>query len=124
MGPTKEAMGALAHFGRVFSAPGFSAGRWADDGPYFEQAPELSDFVQAAYEGGFILRDFDWPAWAEVGKQIEADPARLAEADLDTVQKLLTCHIRSERFSEGHLSGAIADGRLVRLLARLAMLAS
>jgi hypothetical protein len=124
--PTREALRAVALYAEVFSALGFSPGRWcsSDEGyTWFESAPAVLEFEQAAYSAGLVV-DFDWPSWAPVGREIEADPERLAAADLDTVTKLLTVAVRSERFAEGHLAAAIKDGRLVRILSRLAVLAT
>jgi hypothetical protein len=81
------------------------------------------EFVQAVCTAGLVV-DFDWPSWASVGREIEADPEKLAAADLETVTKLLTIVVRSERFSEGSIAAAIKDGRLVRLLSRLGELAA
>ena len=62
---------ALAPFADAFARPGFTFGRWrsgeAKDGnmqlPWFELSAEASAFVEVAYVGGWVLRDFAWSAW-------------------------------------------------------------
>ena len=46
-------------------------------------------------------------------------PEMLEPADLETIRKLLTLHVRKERFCEGHLLGMFESGHLTKLLRRL-----
>ena len=43
----------------------------------------------------------------------------LETADLTTLRKLLTTHVRADRFSEGHLAGVLQSGHIVAVLRRL-----
>jgi len=56
--------------------------------------------------------------WEE-GRAYEADPARLAAADVATLRRLITLHVRADRFVEGHLAAVAADGTLLTLLRRV-----
>ncbi len=59
---------------------------------------------------------FDWVRWrAEV-----SDPTALGGADVLTLRKLLTFHVRADRFSEGHLISAFEKGHITAILRRLA----
>lgn len=59
---------------------------------------------------------FDWVRWrAKV-----SDPTALGGADLLTLRKLLTFHVRADRFSEGHLISAFEKGHITTILRRLA----
>lgn len=93
-----------------------------DDGvvmlPTVEYSPEFLGFLRALGGHGFLV-PFDWPAWADDGMAIQTDPSRLAEADLATIVRLFTMHVRADRFSEGHLATAIERGWLLALLRRL-----
>ena len=99
--------------------------RERDDGvltmPYVEYSSEILGFERALSEHGFVV-PFDWPTWADEGMAIQRDPARLSEADLRTVVRLFTLHVRADRFSEGHLAEAIDQGWLLALLERLRVL--
>jgi len=77
----------------------------------------VDDFVQALYDHGFI-QNFDWPGWDEAQGYVERSE-RLATADLETCIKLLTTHVRKERFCEGHLAEMIISGHLLAVLRRL-----
>lgn len=65
--------------------------------------------------------EFNWPDWQDVA-QTWLDPARVATADVRTIQQLLTTHARKERYCEGHLADLLQCGHLQALLRRLAEL--
>ena len=77
----------------------------------------VDEFVQALYDHGFV-QNFDWPGWEEAQAYVER-PELLASADLETCIKLLTTHVRKERFCDGHLAEMITTGHLLAVLHRL-----
>jgi ADP-ribosyl-[dinitrogen reductase] hydrolase len=90
---------------------------------HWAYANEVHAFLRDLYELGFAI-DFDWPAWQDEAERLTTTPGALDDADLVTLMKLLTVHVRKERFSEGHLAGALEQGWLVAILERLRQLAS
>ena len=52
------------------------------------------------------------------------DPEKVATASLEDVRRLLTLHMRKERFCEGHMAEMIRSGHIVALLRRLDSLAA
>ena len=96
--------------------------RTRDDGvimmPYVEFSSEILGFERALSEHGFVV-PYDWPSWAAEGMAIQQDPARVRQADLRTIVRLFTLHVRADRFNEGHLAEAIEQGWLLALLERL-----
>ena len=59
---------------------------------------------------------FDWSRWrAEV-----SDPTAVGGADLLARRKLLTFHVRADRFSEGHRISVFERGYIIAILRRLA----
>ncbi len=85
---------------------------------YSEQVNEL---IQRLYEEGFVI-PFDWTAWREEALEYIENPLLVAGADLDTICRLLTTHVRAERYVSGHLAAMIDNGHLVHVLERLAIL--
>ena len=84
----------------------------------FKYSSEVHEFIKILHKHNFIIL-FDHPRWqSEACKYIE-NPELLESADLLTLQKLLTLHIRKERFCSGHLAGAIDSGHLLKILERL-----
>src|SRR5438105_11923592 len=75
----------------------------------------VHDFQDACYENGFI-HSFDWGAWTFKARQYFDDPAAVTHAQLLTCIKLLTAHIRAERFCDGHLQDVFNSGQLVAVL--------
>lgn len=86
--------------------------------PWVEYSEEVSAFRHALYHEGFIY-SFDWSKWQKEAQRYCSDKETLKGADLRTIKKLLTTHIRKERFCEGHLLEMIESGHIVDLLKRL-----
>jgi hypothetical protein len=62
---------------------------------------------------------FDWQTWvAEFGETRVNDPAVLDTADLDTLRRLVTTHIRMDRMLGGHLDAIMETGYMARAMAR------
>jgi hypothetical protein len=74
-------------------------------------------FMQAVYDNGLVV-DFDWMQWQEVAEQF-THPAVMDQAALPDLVRLLTLHVRKERFCWGHLESAIRRGHMHQLLLRL-----
>jgi len=79
---------------------------------------EIYSFMQDLYDNN-IIYPFDWPAWEDESQKLYKNPDALASADLETLRKLLTVHVRKDRFCEGHLAGVIRDGHVLAILKRL-----
>lgn len=88
--------------------------------PYVVPSEVVTEFVEAAYDGGWVLRDFDWMAWigTEEAKRLYRDPKALAEATPRQLAQILTVLIRQDRFSEGSLLENIQEGRVLAVLRR------
>ena len=122
--PTSEGIAAMVALLPEFEADGATAGEWrGEEGsmPYFDLSPWMGRFIQIAYDGGFVS-PFDWTNWQDEAGRYVDNPDAVAGADLETIQKLITSHVRKERFCEGHLSGMFECGHLTAILRRLAEL--
>lgn len=125
---SKRNVEALLAFLPVFEAPSFVAGKWSEvqeiqgetELPYFVQSQAVSDFMDACYRNGFVT-DFDWgsPAWQEQVQRYMDRPERLGDADLVVLRRLITTHIRNDRFCDGHLAKMFEGGHIVAILRRL-----
>jgi hypothetical protein len=89
--------------------------------PAFLSSSQVNDFVQTLYQQGIIIV-FDWTSWREQAQCYQADPGSLAQADLLTLRKLLTTHVRSDRFLEGHLASVLESGLVTAILERMQQL--
>jgi hypothetical protein len=128
--PDRDAIKAIVAWEPLLRRPPDELFRWEpsrtdEDGvmslPYVEYSPAFLDFLRALSGHGFIV-PFDWSAWADEGMAIQEDPSRIAVADLATVVRLFTMHVRADRFTEGHLAAVIERGWCLDLLARLRVL--
>jgi len=117
---TKENLTAILKYISIFEAEGFEPGEPVTDRgmPWYSYSDEVLNFVQDLYDNN-IIYSFDWPAWQEEAERLHNDPEALASADLETLRKLLTVHVRKDRFSEGHLAAVIRDGHVLAILKRL-----
>lgn len=66
-----------------------------------------------------IIIVFDWTSWGDEVKRYQAEPEALARANLLTLRKLLTAHIRADRFVEGRLASVLESGHIAAILRRL-----
>ena len=104
-------------------------GRWeggetAPDGPFilpiWIPSDSMRDFIQGLYDRGLMM-NFDWTAW-EYGRDLAGDFDRIARSNAQTCLKLLTAHVRSDRFVEGHLAAELKGGGITAILRRLKVL--
>ena len=123
----RERLKALASFKADFERPGFVFGEshpgkqvgytytsgWVF---YGEVANRLS---RTAYAYGWV-RVFDWSSWhvSEEGTKLWNDPGAISEANEDELARVITTHMRGERFSDGHLQGAFEAGVLTAIVTR------
>ena len=84
----------------------------------YNYSKEIHDFERLLYDEKIILV-FDWGEWQPEAEKIYNNPDLLENADLETLRKLLTLHIRKERFYSGHLANMIKSGHILNILRRL-----
>lgn len=103
------------------------AGHWEggdrrEDGsitvPWFDYDPGVLAFIRACGSHGWI-EPFDWGEWLPEAERYYREPGLLTTAGVETVQKLLTVHVRRDRFVEGHLASIIEEGHIAAVLHRL-----
>jgi len=75
-------------------------------------------FWRVCHDAG-LIQDFDWPSWQSEAKKLVADEKKLAQADMEAVGKLITTHIRKDRFCDGHLLSVMESGHIAKILRRL-----
>jgi hypothetical protein len=112
---------AILPYLELFEAPGFTFGHWITEPghfPWFVFSEQAGSFHFDLYGYGWV-QPFDWAAWLGDAYRYINDPALVESADVETIRKLLTLHVRSERFGEGHLSMMYDRGHLTALLRRL-----
>lgn len=63
---------------------------------------------------------FDWQAEFEKNPETLEDVELIKSADLETLRKIMTAHIRIDRMSDGHLESLIDSGYWNECLTRLA----
>jgi len=103
----------------IFDDPVFEFTRPDPDGGWDQwEAPELDQFVSELYNIDFLIQ-FDWPDWQDEAVRFYQEPDLLEQADLTTIRKLLTLHVRKDRFSNGHLSAMFENGHIQKILRRL-----
>ena len=112
---------AILRYLPLFEKQGYQFGQWVEpEGqfPYFSFSPEVNEFIDALRKQDMIIR-FDWTSWRKEAKRYQTDPEALETADLLTLRKLLTVHVRAERLAEGHLASVFESGHITAILRRL-----
>ncbi|MGZ7171622.1 MAG: DUF6508 domain-containing protein [Halobacteriota archaeon] len=123
---SKANIEAIVRFLPIFTAKDFKFGEWGGGkiaahhfiAPYFTLSSEASAFYKALYDNGWII-PFDWPSWQEEAVRYVQDQKLLEQADAETLRKLLTTHVRKDRFCEGHLASMFESGHIIAILLRL-----
>lgn len=128
----KERLATLASYVEVFERPGFVFGepRGLEEiapgqltMPWVALSEPAGAFVEAAYDAGWVMKDFDWTAWKQTAEAaLLLDPDVIATASCIQLAKLLTTLIRGDRFAEGTLSGAYDRGILTAIVRRAEVL--
>jgi hypothetical protein len=127
---TREGIRKILEFLPQFQDKSFIAGQWhssrkigknTSSFPYFEYSDLVSKFIQTLYDEGLIYH-FDWSSW-NYGIKLTQNHNLLQKANLLTLRKLITAHIRRERFCEGHLASAFQSGLVIRVLERIQRIA-
>jgi hypothetical protein len=119
---TAKQIDAILPFLERFEAADFSAGSWkTPEGqfPSFSFEDVVIEFHQALYDNGWVTPAFDWTEWRRSAQAFVDSPKKIERADATTIQKLLTTHVRANRFCEGHLASMFENGHIVALLRRL-----
>ena len=80
----------------------------------------MRDITQTFYRNELFLA-FDWRSWQPTANEF-LNSEVIASASLDDICKLLTLHIRKDRFCDGHLLVVANSGQLYRILLRLQQL--
>ncbi len=118
---TTDNIDAVLRFLPIFEADGFTFGEWMpfEGGlPAFSFSDEAGQFIDALYHNNWVI-PFDWGEWQDEARRITESPEHLNHANLETLRKLLTLHVRTERFCEGHLCSMFESGNLTAILSRL-----
>jgi hypothetical protein len=104
----------------LFEEQDYQYGQWVgQEGqfPYFSFSPEVDEFIGTLYKQHMII-SFDWRSWSAEAERYQSDPDALKVADLLTLRKLLTAHVRADRFVEGHLAKVFESGHITAILRR------
>ena len=115
---------AAVAFLAVFEAPGYTFGRWHQpEGQmgYYEYSPEVLAFIETL-SAASVTVDFAWSSWQPEALRYWEQPSRLDGARLMTLRKLLSLHLRKDRFVEGHLAEMLESGHITAILRRAAYL--
>lgn len=128
--PTKDMLISVAALADDIERERYS--RWPESVHIGEHIVQMSNFRygdamqtlhELVYKTKLIARNFDWGKWIQQAEHYMNNPDAVAQADLVTIQKLITAHFRGERFAEGHLESIHQSGHLSALLRRIAQLA-
>ena len=79
---------------------------------------EVNEFVKDFYKSNLVY-NFNWSEWQNEALNYFEKPELLKNVDIEIIRKLLTLHVRKERFCEGHLIDIIDSKHIVVILKRL-----
>ena len=120
---TIDSINVLLKYLETFEKDDFQPGIWEKnknslEPVFFNYNDIVNEFIYELYTEGFIIA-FNWPKWEKEAEEYISKPELLQTADAKTLQKLLTFHVRKERFIEGHLAYTFQCGHIQNILRRL-----
>ena len=83
--------------------------------PYINSAKVVDDFFHLSHEIG-IVPEFDWTSWSKGREIINDSETDYSKLDTETLCKLLTVIIRTDRFNEGFLVSCFENGIILKIL--------
>ena len=119
IGPAQ--LDAVLRFLPLFEQPGYVFGVWhlpKGQFPFYAPNDEVMAFM-LALESQRITFPFDWPGWQAEAQRYVDDSRALDTADLGICRRLLTTHVRLDRFAEGHLARMLETGHIAAILRRM-----
>ena len=122
--PSDANVRAILSFLPVLESKGFAFGEMVSPPgqfPYARMAPEVDGLIQALYDNGWV-EPFDWSEFQDEAIGYFENPTRPETADIETIRKLLTLHVRKDRFCDGHFLEILEAGQVQAILRRLATL--
>ena len=75
--------------------------------------------MQILCANDWVTPEVDWVQWQDVAVEYVDLQEKIDSADVVTLKKLFTTHVRKDRFCEGHLATMFENGHIVALLRRL-----
>ena len=119
---TGKHIDAILPFLEQFEEAGFSVGTWHNEPgvmPWFNYDEAVMEFEQILYANDWVTPEVDWVQWQDVAVEYVGLQEKIDSADVLTLKKLFTTHVRKDRFCEGHLATMFENGHIVALLRRL-----
>lgn len=122
---TREGIDALLQFLPYFSSkrPSFGSEASIHDGRVEPSVlgETSEEFWKACYKHNFV-QDFDWGEWSQSRQPLISRGEGIEDLDLADIGRLITTHIRGDRFCDGHLLEVMRSGQMARILERLSVL--
>jgi hypothetical protein len=95
----------------------------AGAGSHDHTLEDIMALIQELDRTGFVA-PFDWIQWSNtLPPGWQTNPALIATADVETLRRLMTAHIRLDRMNRGHLDGLFRSGYMDQVFHRLEALA-
>lgn len=90
---------------------------------YSSMTRKSQQFCDACYHYNFV-QPFDWHAWVREHERLVFDGNDIENLSLGDIGRLLTSHMRGDRYCDQHLLKVMRSGQMRRILERLQHLRS
>jgi len=127
--PTKAQIKSILRFLPAFGHPTEPPSDWEQTAPekftYRGTTGEAAALQSALHKEGFNHVGFPYMQWLDAGgRRYMKTPKLIATADLLTLCRIITVHLRGERFCWGYFSSLLSNGQMAAILQRLAAIYS
>ncbi len=93
-------------------------GYWGDMNSRVSAAT-ARNLYQYLHNNGFVLENFNWEAWGDQAMEYMDNRQKLKTADLNTLYKVITVHMLTDRVVEGHYDSILENGFLADVFLRM-----
>ncbi len=78
----------------------------------------LNDFLRVLYYNNWLINT-RWQDWTGIAETHLGHPELLEEADVETIRKILTVHVRIDRLFPGDIADIISKGYMFAIFKRI-----
>jgi hypothetical protein len=111
---SQQDIDAILEYLPIFEDPSFCAWKVKD----YQYNSKVDSFMRDLHDHG-ITFPFDWLSWQDEAVRLHKNRDLISKTDLLSLRKLLTTHLRKDRYSGGHFAQMVQAGHITAILRRL-----
>jgi len=79
---------------------------------------DIIEFTKSLYHNNWLINTC-WQGWTSEAEYYFGNPELIKSADIETIRKILTVHVRIDRLFPGEIADLIKRGYILKILERI-----